>query len=127
MPRHEIPRDEWVAWFDSFSRQHAGWLVTVEVLGRTIGAQIEALAQPLMGITMEVSERQEDVMSVLVGGKSDKHLAHLVHAPVRVLLQETAAGAHEAVYIEAEDGLTTVVRFRSPMLSELVDGVVLDR
>ena len=38
MPTREIPRDEWNAFFEMFSKQHEGWLVTVEVLGRDIGS-----------------------------------------------------------------------------------------
>jgi hypothetical protein len=123
----EIPRDEWVAFFDSFSRQHEGWLVTIEVLGRDIGAQIEAREQPLTGITADLNDRGEDTISIFVGGKSAAHVAHIVHAPSHVGLKETAEGAHEALHIEAKDGATTLVRFRSTVLPELVDGVVLNR
>ena len=38
----EIPRDEWAGFLDSFSRQHEGWLVRLEVPGAEIGAQVEA-------------------------------------------------------------------------------------
>ncbi|CAN5438101.1 hypothetical protein BH20ACI3_BH20ACI3_19140 [soil metagenome] len=44
MPTQEIPRDEWKTFLDTFSRQHEGWLATLEVLGTDIGAQQEALA-----------------------------------------------------------------------------------
>ena len=27
MPTREIPRDEWNAFFETFSKQHEGWLV----------------------------------------------------------------------------------------------------
>ena len=29
----EIPREEWLEFLDSFSRQHRNWLVTLEVTG----------------------------------------------------------------------------------------------
>jgi len=50
MPRREIPRDDWVAFFDNFSRQHYGWLSTVEVREAEIGAQIEWLEKALMAL-----------------------------------------------------------------------------
>ena len=28
----EIPRERWVSFFDDFSKQHEGWIVTVEVI-----------------------------------------------------------------------------------------------
>lgn len=126
MPTREIPRDEWVAFFDSFSRQHDGWLSTVEVLSSEIGAQVESRDQALIGITADVKDKGEDVISILVGGKSD-HIAHIIHAPSHVRLKETEEGAHEALHIESKHGPTTLLRFRSPVLPESVDGVVLDR
>lgn len=125
----EIPRDEWVAFFDSFSRQHDGWLSTVEVREAEIGAQtqIQWLEKALMGITADLTQQDGDVISILVGGKSDDHVAHIIRAPSHVRLQETQEGAHEALHIEAENGATTLLRFRSPILSELVDGIALDR
>ena len=30
-PGREIPRGEWLSFLDGFSRQHEGWLVTLEV------------------------------------------------------------------------------------------------
>lgn len=38
MPTQEIPRQEWNNFFDSFSRQHEGWLATLEIFGPEIGA-----------------------------------------------------------------------------------------
>ena len=59
MATQEIPRDEWREFFDGFSRRHEGWLVTVEVLGSDIGAQVEAYELPLVGVTAEVSVRAQ--------------------------------------------------------------------
>src|SRR4051812_2178446 len=98
----EIARDEWIAFFDSFSRQHDRWLVTLEVLGPDIGAQIESCEQALNGITAELNDTGEDVISILVGSRSDEHVAHMVHAPSHVRLNQTSAGAHEALQIESE-------------------------
>jgi hypothetical protein len=60
----EIPRDEWVAFFDSFSRQHDGWLSTVEVREAEIGAQTQNqwLEKALMGITADLTQQDGDVI-----------------------------------------------------------------
>jgi uncharacterized protein DUF5335 len=123
----EIGREEWVAFFDSFSRQHDRWLITLEVLGPEIGAQVESREQALNGITAELSDTGEDVISILVGSRSNDHVAHMVRAPSHVRLKETAEGAHEALQIESMSGVTTLLRFRSAVLPEAVDGIVLDR
>lgn len=127
MATREIPRGEWVAFLDSFSRQHDGWLVTVEVLGLEIGAQVESREQPLRGITADLKDDGEDMISIFVGGKPDDHITHIIHAVTHIRLKETEQGAHEALHFEPKRGAATLLRFRSPMLSELVDGIVLDR
>ena len=120
----EIPREEWTAFLDSFSRQHAGWLSTVEVLGPAVGAQVEAREQPLSGISAELKGGKRDSISILVGDKSEDHVTHIIDAPSHVRLKETDEGAHEALQIESEGGVTTLLRFRSTVRSELLDGYV---
>jgi hypothetical protein len=123
MPTRDIPRDEWVAFFDSFSRLHDRWLITVEVLGSEVGAQVESREQPLIGVTADLKSEDEGVITILIGGKAGDHLAHIIHAPVHVRLKETPEGAHEALQIESKQGPTTLLRFRSAVLPESVDGV----
>jgi hypothetical protein len=123
----EIARDEWVPFFDSFSRQHDRWLVTLEVLWPEIGAQVESRDQALSGITAELKDSGEDVISILLGGAPRDHVAHIVHAPSHVRLKETESGAHEALQIESSSGVTTLLQFRSAVLPQAVDGIVLDR
>ena len=69
----EIPREEWTGFMDSFSRQHEGWLVTVEVLGREIGAQVEAEGKPLEGITAELKDGSEDLIVVRLPIRVRRH------------------------------------------------------
>jgi hypothetical protein len=54
MQTREIPRDEWRSFFDVFSRQHAGWLATLEILGHKVAAQPEPREFSLKGITLTV-------------------------------------------------------------------------
>ena len=125
MPTREIPRSEWVSFLDSFSRQHEGWLITVEVLGKDVGAQIEAREQPLAGVTADLRGGDQDVVSILFGAAADKHVAHLIHAPSHVRLKETEGGAHEALHIESKGGTTTLLRFRAAVSPETLDGVIM--
>src|SRR5436190_6713732 len=113
----EIPREEWMTFFDGFSRQHEGWLVTVEVLGGS-GAQPEAIELPLAGIVADPNGGKQSI-SILVGEEVDKHVTHTISNPTDVTLDETETGAHEALRITGADGLTTLVRFRSTLLPEM--------
>ena len=120
----EIPRDGWVEFFDSFSRQHEGWLVTVEVLGAEIGAQVEAQELPLQGITAELKGGSEDVISVLLGGGSTEHVTHSITGPTHVRVEQAEDGADMTLQIESSGGVTTLVRLRSAVLTGAVDGIV---
>ena len=42
MQTREIPREQWIRYFDDFSKNHEGWIVTLEVIGSDIGDQEEA-------------------------------------------------------------------------------------
>ena len=122
----EIPRNEWVEFLDSFSRQHEGWLVTVEVLGAEIGAQVEAQELPLQGITADLKGGGEDVISIILGGGATEHVTHSITGPTHVRIEQTEDGADMTLQIESSDGVTTLLRFRSAVLPEMVDGVVLE-
>ena len=124
MPTREIPREEWNAFFETFSKKHEGWLVTVEVLGRDIGAQEEAHELPLVGITADLKGGDADAVSIIVGKAAEDHITHTVTGAAHVRLEQAESGADEALQIEGADGATTLLRFRFAMLPELVDGIV---
>jgi hypothetical protein len=121
MATREIPRDEWLPFFDSFSREHEGWLSTIEILDAELGAQIAASEQPLAGITADL--KASDVISILVGAPSGAHIAHMIRTPTHVHVKETAEGAHEALHIESSSGATTLLRFRASVAPGLLDGL----
>jgi hypothetical protein len=124
MTTRDIPKAEWAAFLDSFSRQHQGWLSTIEVLGSEIGAQVQVREQPLAGVTAEVSDDRASI-SILIGKDVDVHVTHSIREVAHVRLKESH-GAHEALQIETPDGVTTLLTFRSKIPPELVDGVVSD-
>jgi hypothetical protein len=120
----EIPRDDWKSFFDTFSRQHEGWLATLEILGKDIGAQKEGDELPLTGVSLASGGDEPETISINLGGAPDDHVSHAIVGPTRVWLQQTTAGANAALEIEASDGTQTLLRFRSALPSEMVDGVV---
>ncbi len=125
MPTQEIPRNQWSEFLDRFSRQHEGWLVTLEVFSPDIGAQEEAHELPLEGITIAIGDDAKAI-AISAGKTPDDHLTHTVLAPAHMWIQRTTHGAEAALEIESEDNSKTLVRFRSSVPPEMVDGVVLD-
>lgn len=124
MQTKEITRTEWPSFFDSFSRQHEGWLATLEIMGPEIGAQIEERDLPFEGITDEWNETEGNTIMIMAGGKADGHVTHTIRRPTEVNLEQTDEGADAALAIKSEDGVTALLTFRSPVLPETVDAMV---
>ena len=120
----DIERNDWPVFFDCFSRQHEGWLGTVEIFDPQAGPQIQVRDQPLAGITAEAQPGGAMLISILFGRAPDTHVAHLIPDATHVRVNETASGALEALRIESVGGVTTRLKFRSVVAPELVDGVM---
>lgn len=118
----EIPRGEWLSFLDGFSRQHEGWLVTLEVPEGQGRSEVEAENLKLEGITPEHSEGL-DRISIALGQAPHDHLTHFVSDPIRVSFLETKDGGHVGLQIEAAEGGRTVVRFRGPAKPETLNDV----
>jgi hypothetical protein len=127
MQTEEISRNEWRTFFDTFSRRHQGWLATVEVLGSDIGAQEVVHELPLAGVSLSSGGDETEAISIDLGATPDEHVSHVISEPTAVWLEQSEEGANAALEIEVADGTKTLVRFRSPMPAECVDGVVLDQ
>jgi Family of unknown function (DUF5335) len=121
MTTREIPKEEWTGFFDAFSRRHEGWLVTIEILDRALGAQVEAEARPLRGISADRGGGDADV-EIMTGDGADDSLAHIVSHPTRIQIEETEEGGEAAIAIESRGEGTTIVRFRSAARTENVGG-----
>ena len=127
MTTQEIPRDEWKTFLDTFSRQHEGWLATLEVLGADIGAQREARDLPLEGITAASRDGPPETIAISLGKSAEDHVTHTITAPTRIWLEQTSLGANAALEIESADDVKTLLRFRSALPADMVDGVVLEK
>lgn len=126
MDTKEIPRNEWTNFFDIFSRQYEGSLITMEVFRNDIGDQIQERELAFAGITHEWDEVSGNSIIVMTGSNPDAHITHSINLPTHVCLQQSVDGNEAALFIKSADGTTECLRFRSPMLPEWVDGVVPD-
>ena len=124
MQTTQVTRTEWPSFFDSFSRKHEGWLATLEIFGPEVGAQTEERELPFEGITDEWDEIQGNTIMIMTGGEAEDHVTHTISRPTEVSLEQTNEGADAALAIKSEDGVTALLRFRSPVLPEMVDAVV---
>ena len=123
MKTKEIPRNEWQEFFDIFSRQHEGWLVTLEIFGSEIGAQVEERGLAFEGIVAEGDDVQGHEILMMFGAKPDDHITHSISNPTAVSLEQTDEGADAALAIKSADGVTALLQFRAAVLPEMVDAV----
>jgi Family of unknown function (DUF5335) len=122
MPTREIPRNEWVDFFNGFSKRHEGWLVNVRVVGADIGAQREFKQFPLVGISADLKDN-EAFVNITVGKTAQEHMTHSVNGATRVWLKQADNGADEALEVEGKDGTKTLMTFRASVLPESLDGI----
>lgn len=114
----EVPRRRWIKFFDDFSKEHLGWITTVELIGPDLGDQEQAAALPLLGISADLKDR-ENRIEVTLGGRSgsqeDAHLTHTINDPETVELKPADEEGHEAVKVKSADGTITIVSFHHTM------------
>jgi hypothetical protein len=111
MTDQEIPQEQWMKFFDDFSKRHQAWIVNWEVLGSDLGDQERTTRLPLVGISADVKGSRPRI-DIIVGGRPDAHVTQIIDSPKRVWFKEPEIPGHEAIGIEAEDGRVTLVTFR---------------
>jgi len=124
MPTGDIARAEWAAFLDTFSRQHEGWLTTIEVVTSGLGVHREVRDKPLTGVIEDRKRGDAASITVSAGERPEDHVTHVIERPARVAMELTKQGAHKGLRIESENGEMTLVLFRAPALPETLDGMV---
>src|SRR5215813_10876081 len=103
VPTHEILRHDWSNFFDSFSRQHEGWLAILELLDPDIGAQEEVHDGSLEGVSIASGNDAKDRITISMGKRTGDHLSHSIDRPTHVWLQQISDGVDAALLIESEN------------------------
>jgi len=110
MATRDIPREQWIRYFDDFSNKHEGWIVTLEVIGSDIGDQEETKGLPMVGISADVKDR-ENRIEIIVGGRQDANVTRIINNPKRVWVKESKIPGDEAIEVESGDGTRSVLTF----------------
>jgi hypothetical protein len=115
-----IQKDEWSKFFDSFSRRQNGSSATLEILGAEIGAQVEEHDLAFKGIVGESNRVQGYEIAIMMGTRQDDHVTHSISRLTKVSIEQTDEGTDLALELKSADGVTALLRFRSPSL-EMMD------
>jgi hypothetical protein len=106
-----IPPGGWEAFFDAFSKALQGRRTEIEVVGLTIGDQIQVEWAPLNGLSYD---RKEDTFWVYLD-LGDKDLDHAIPHPREILTRIGAGGLEEVIAVDVE-GVKHIIRLRAPLM-----------
>jgi hypothetical protein len=103
----DIPRNEWVGFFTSFSHQHQGWPVSLEINHSDL-SNLKTPYLPLEDIEVNSEDGSEDIIIIFIGGLRDKYLCHIIVAPLRIKLEQMG-GTSWTLEIYSAMGATTIL------------------
>jgi hypothetical protein len=117
----EIPRGQWPAFFDRFSRTHRAWLATINTTVATPDS--EDAAHPLRSITPFVHNNRVVHIDIRFQDEPPGREPLRIYAPASVCVDETTEGIAQGVEIVDDKGAVTRLRFPSAPRSDMLDGV----
>ena len=123
MKRREIAPEEWREFFESFNGQHEGWLVGVERFEEFLDESVETRRRDgaLRGI--QLGEAADGSIALAVDDKQSGHLeTESIRTPHRIILEQTEEDVDAGLEIDGPQSCL-ILRFRSPMPPEMVDGM----
>ena len=113
METRTIPENEWVEFADRFSRDHLGWLATVQVLDGS-GVLLLAKDLPLQGISFDTKGSRPCSIAVSVGDAATNHVRHVVDLPLHLREADEPDGSID-LQIEPANGSQTLIHLRTPV------------
>jgi hypothetical protein len=117
MPTHEILRDQWVVFLESFSCEHTGRLVSLgmdSIHGEHKIVDIEARELPLRQIAADVKDKENTVV-ISLGMAGDRLLRHTIQFVSRIRIAQMDDGSDSVIEIEAINGQTTTLNLCVPV------------
>lgn len=105
-------RQDWESRLLTFTKEHEGAWVTIEVVGREYGAEEEVERLPFSAIGYDP---RDDVVIVTIGGLTASYpvaLRHMAWHPVEVDVADDVTPP--AIRVVEKDGTTTLVTFLPP-------------
>ncbi len=126
MQRNESPRDQWVRFLDGFSRQHEGWIASVQVTGDGAKNKPEARDLPFQGVSADLKHGDDDTVEIMLGNPRSQVISHNLSGVKHIVDLKDDQGADSGLEVDSRDG-KAVLQFRSPARPETIDDVTRAR
>jgi len=117
-----IPRPQWPAFLDQFSRTHRAWLATIDA-GTSPTDPQNGDAHPLRSITPFVYNDLVVHIDIRFQDDLQTNEPLRISAPGTVRVDETREGVAQVLEIVDSRGISTRLRFRVAPRSEMLDGI----
>jgi hypothetical protein len=114
METNEIDDEQWISFFDRFSKEHAGWPVTIEMLSSETGPQRLAKELPLQGLSFEAAGTRPCTVRIGAGDDPSATVSHTVHMPLHIRVAEDGHGGRGTILIEPAEGPPTLIHYHPP-------------
>src|SRR5688500_16715363 len=108
MRTYELPDEQWLNFFDRFSREHASWPVTVEVLSRETGPQRLVEEQPLQGISFDAAGSRPCTIHIGAGDAPSANFTHVIDLPLHIRVADDESRGMGTIEIEPAQGPPTL-------------------
>lgn len=105
----QVPRDEWLKFFDQFARGNEGRMVRLEQFGGELGVENIGERLPLLSINYD-PRGKGDVVTIATG-RTEVEYEHTVDSPKEIWVEQDQEGHGKAMEIISEDGARTIVSF----------------
>ena len=113
MQTRMISEDEWIKYFDGFSRDHVGWPATIKVMDPDAGPQNLADGLPLEGISFDMKGTRPCTIEISAG-EAGHHINHSVDMPMCIREADEPDGSVD-IQIEPASGPMTLIHLSGPM------------
>ncbi len=98
----QIPRDEWVEFFDMLTNGNKGRLINLELLDRELGDETPVKGQPLLSLVYDPVNKGNDLTIEI--GRTQVAYAHTIDAPQEVWQAQDDNGKVVALEIKTNEG-----------------------
>ncbi len=105
----QVPRDEWLKFFDQFARGNEGRTIRLEQFGGELGDENIGRHLPLLSINYDPRSKG-DVVTIATG-RTEVEYEHTVDSPIEVWVEQDQEGHGRAMEIISEGGARTIVSF----------------
>ena len=110
----EINDEQWISFFDRFSREHAGWPVTIEMLAGESGPQQLARELPLQGFSFDAAGTRPCTIRVSAGDDPAATVSHAVDMPLHIRVADDERSGAGTIEIEPAQGPATLIHYHQP-------------